>query len=101
MNTATVPLLFVSLLTAAAQSPADPGWPRVFKSSGKQLTVYQPQVDYWNGYTNTHFRCAIAVKGVLKQQKFGVAEVDAMTVVDQVDRVVAMVPTQRELRFPD
>ncbi|MEI6783631.1 MAG: hypothetical protein WCQ21_22290, partial [Verrucomicrobiota bacterium] len=62
-----------SLTFTAAAQPADPGWPRVFQRAGKQLTVYQPQVDYWNGYTNLHFRCAIAVKGVLKQERFGVA----------------------------
>src|SRR5262245_54038686 len=87
-------------LTAAAQ-PADPGWPRVFKQGNQQLTVYQPQVDYWHGYTNIHFRCAIAVKGVTKQEKFGVAEVDAVTVTDQAARIVAMVPTQRDIRFPN
>ncbi|HOB98666.1 MAG TPA: hypothetical protein PKM43_07965 [Verrucomicrobiota bacterium] len=87
-------------LLATAQS-ADPGWPRVFKQDKKQLTVYQPQVDYWNGYTNIHFRCAIAVKGVTKQEKFGVAEVDAVTVTDHAARIVALVPTQRELRFPN
>lgn len=103
------PLSLVALLAtvlfhslgAAAQSSADPGWPRVFKQDKKQLTVYQPQVDYWHGYTNIHFRCAIAVKGVTKQEKFGVAEVDAVTVVDQAARVVALVPTQREVRFPN
>ncbi len=79
--------------------PADPGWPREFKQGGKQLTVYQPQVDYWHGYTNVHFRCAIAVKGVSKQEKFGVAEVDALTMVDHGARVVAVVPLKREFRF--
>jgi hypothetical protein len=83
-----------------AQS-ADPGWPRVFKQDKKQLTVYQPQVDYWNGNTNIHFRCAIAVKGVTKQEKFGVAEMDAVTVTDHAARIVALVPTQRDLRFPN
>src|SRR5512138_988358 len=98
-----VPLLLVgafNCFTAGGQ-PADPGWPRVFKQGKQQLTVYQPQVDYWNGYTNIHFRCAIAVKGVLKQEKFGVAEVDAVTVTDQAARIVAMVPTQRDVRFPN
>lgn len=85
-------------LTANAES-ADPGWPRVFKQGGKQLTVYQPQVDYWHGYTNLHFRCAIAVKGVSAQEKFGVAEVDALTIADQGARIVAIVPLKRELRF--
>ena len=100
------PFLFVPLLmagisycfTATAQS-GDPGWPRVFKQDKQQLTVYQPQVDYWNGYTNLHFRCAIAVKGVLKQEAFGVAEVDALTVTDHGARIVALVPLKRELRF--
>ncbi|MEI7937290.1 MAG: hypothetical protein WCK27_11405 [Verrucomicrobiota bacterium] len=83
---------------ATAQS-GDPGWPRVFKQDEQQLTVYQPQVDYWNGYTNLHFRCAIAVKGVLKQERFGVAEVDALTVTDHGARIVALIPLKRELRF--
>jgi len=85
-------------LTASAQS-ADPGWPRVFKKDGKQLTIYQPQVDYWHGYTNLHFRCAIGVKGVLKNEKFGVAEIDALTITDQGARIVALVPLTRDLRF--
>jgi hypothetical protein len=83
----------------AAAQPADPGWPRVFKKDKKQLTVYQPQVDYWHGYTNIHFRCAIGVKGVSKQEKFGVAEVDALTVTDHAARIVALVPLKRDLRF--
>jgi hypothetical protein len=90
--------LLQPFLEVTAQ-PADPGWPRVFKKDKKQLTVYQPQVDHWNGYTNLHFRSAIAVKGVSKEEKFGVAEVDALTVVDHGARVVAIVPVRRELRF--
>jgi hypothetical protein len=89
---------FLAGLTALAQS-ADPGWPRVFIKGKQQLTVYQPQVDYWAGYTNLHYRCAIAVKGVSKEEKFGVAEVDALTVADHVNRVVAIVPLKREFRF--
>jgi hypothetical protein len=94
-------LLLWQLAPVANAQTADPGWPRVFKQDKIQLTVYQPQVDYWNGYTNIHFRCAIAVKGVTKQEKFGVAEVDAVTVTDHAARIVALVPTQRELRFPN
>ncbi|MGO8926709.1 MAG: hypothetical protein ACLQU3_07465 [Limisphaerales bacterium] len=84
---------------AAQTDSADPGWPRLFKKDKQQLTIYQPQVDYWNGYTNLHFRCAIAVKGVSKQERFGVLEADALTVVDHANRVVAIVPVKRELRF--
>jgi len=99
LNSFWLALALASATALLAQVPADPGWPRVFKKDGKQLTVYQPQVDYWHGYTNLHFRTAIAVKGVLKDEKFGVAEVDALTVTDHANRVVAIVPLKRELRF--
>jgi len=89
------------MLVVAMARAADLGWPRVFKRNGKQLTVYQPQVDYWRGYTNIHFRCAIGVKGVAKEEKFGVVEIDAVTVVNQADRTVALVPAQRDIRFPN
>lgn len=91
--------LLTLLAITAPFATADPGWPRVFQQGGRQLTVYQPQVDYWHGYTNLHFRCAIAVKGVLKEEKFGVAEVEALTITDHGARVVAIAPLQREFRF--
>ena len=100
----SLPLLLAlaASTSAPAQAPADPGWPRVFKQDGKQLTVYEPQVDYWNGYTNLHFRAAIAVKtGSSNKEKFGVMEVDAVTVANQEARIVAIVPTRRDLRFPN
>lgn len=86
-------------LTSAAQ-PADPGWPRAAQIGDKTLTIYQPQVDYWNGYTNIHFRCAIAIKGVTPQEKFGTVEVDATTVTDQAKRSVVVVPIRRHFNFP-
>jgi hypothetical protein len=85
-----------------APPPGDPGWPRVIQKNGKQLTIYQPQVDYWKDYTDLHFRCAISVKtGTSKKEKFGVAEVDAETVTNQQTRVVALIPKKRDLRFPN
>lgn len=95
----TLPLVAALSMAASAWAMADPGWPRVFKNDGRQLTVHQPQVDYWHGFTNIHFRCAIAVKGVLAEERFGVAEIDAVTVTDQTARIVALVPTVRDVRF--
>ncbi len=97
---ASLGILFVTATPLRAQTD-DPGWPRVYKQDSIRITVYQPQVDYWRGYTNLHFRCAIAVKGVIPQEKFGVAEMDAVTLSDQARRLVALIITQRELRFPD
>lgn len=87
---------------SASSSSEDPGWPRVIKKNGQELTIYQPQVDYWQDYKNIHVRFAIAVKDEKTQKEvFGVAEVDADTVVDQTARVVAVMPKKRELRFPN
>jgi len=96
-----VALSAVSLPLTTRAAPSDPGWPRVFKQDGKQLTVYQPQVDYWKGYTNLHFTCAIAVKGVSEDEQYGMAAVDAMTVTDHAARTVAIVPLKRDVSFPN
>ena len=82
-----------------APAIADPGWPREFTADNKTLTVYQPQVEKWINHSSMHFRCAIEVEGVLKEPKFGIAEVEAATVVDQVTRVVKVVAITREIRF--
>ena len=82
-----------------APLPTDPGWPREFAAENKKLTIYQPQIDEWKDYTTIHFRCAIEVEGVLKESKFGVAEIEARTMVDQTTRVVKLFATKRDLRF--
>lgn len=100
----TLLLMLSGSTSALSAAPLldDPGWPRVIKKNGKELTVYQPQVDSWQDYKNIHARFAIAVKdGKAKNEIFGVAEVDAETVVDQTARVVAILPKKRELRFPN
>lgn len=94
-------ILFVTLLSLRSAAQAtDPGWPRVVQLGNLSLTIYQPQVDYWHGYTNAHYRCAIAVKGITPQEKFGTVEVDADTVVDQANRTVVIVPIHRQFSFP-
>src|SRR5262245_59220366 len=94
-------VFFVALVSLTfGADPTDAGWPQVFTSGDQQLTVYQPQVDYWNGFTNMQFRCAVAVKGVTPQEKFGVVEVDATTVADQPKRTVVVIPTKRRFSFP-
>jgi hypothetical protein len=64
MKMTQISYLSVKLLTAAvllrftalAQTEADPGWPRVIQKDGKQLTVYQPQVDYWKDFAENELR---------------------------------------------
>ncbi|MCB2189288.1 MAG: hypothetical protein KQJ78_22960 [Deltaproteobacteria bacterium] len=102
---ATCLFALVLLLTPAwamAAAPADPGWPRVFQKDGRELLVYQPQIDSWENYQKLHLRCAIAVKtGPAAKEKYGVAEITADTVTDHETRTVAVLPQSRELRFPN
>ncbi|MFH0997307.1 MAG: hypothetical protein V1844_17700 [Pseudomonadota bacterium] len=91
-----------SFAASVAAPPDDPGWPRVIQKNGKQMTIYQPQVDSWKDFTNLHFRYAFSVKtGASQKEKFGVAEGDAETLTDTATRIVALIPTKRELRFPN
>ena len=89
----------IGLAEEAPPAPTDPGWPREFTMESKKLTIYQPQVDEWKDHSTMHLRCAIEVDGVLAEPKFGVAEIEARTLVDQTTRTVKLFATKREIRF--
>ena len=94
--------ILVAFAASAAMASGDRGWPKVIRKDGKELTVYQPQIDFWQDYKLIHFRCAIAVKSASsKQEMYGVVENEARTVVDHDARTVALLPGTRELRFPN
>jgi hypothetical protein len=87
--------------TKAAKPPTDPGWPRSFKSAGKEVIVYQPQIDSWDDYSKLHYRAAISLKGgSSKKEVFAVAEGDADTFVDENTRTVELRRSGYDLRFP-
>lgn len=91
-----------SFVMAAESAPVDPGWPRVIKKDGKELVIYQPQVDSWKNYQDLHLRFAFSVKtGKSDKARYGVAEIEADTVTDNVNRMVTVMPRKRELRFPN
>ena len=74
----------------------------MFEKNGNELTIYQPQVDFWKDYKDLGFRCAISVKtAAAKEEKFGIAEIEADTVTDHENRTVVVIPKKRELRFPN
>lgn len=91
------------LLQAAVQSPpTDLGWPRQFKQGRTTLTVHQPQLDEWSGYTNASVRCAIAVETAPdKEEVYGVLEINAETIVNRDARTVTTVNPHRQIRFPN
>ncbi|HTO48546.1 MAG TPA: carbohydrate-binding family V/XII, partial [Burkholderiales bacterium] len=73
---------------AQAQTPADP-WPRDIQLSNAVVTVYQPQVEKWEGDT-LQFRAAVAAKPSGNNETFGVIWGEAHTEVDRVARMVTL-----------
>ncbi len=92
-------LASLGITTGETTAPADPGWPRQHVQDNKKLTIYQPQVDEWKDYSVIKIRCAIEIEGVLAEPKFGVAEIEARTLVDQQARTVQLFATKRDVRF--
>ncbi len=89
-----------SMALAKQDVTDDPGWPRVVEKGGKRLTIYQPQVDSWREFAVIQFRSAISVKeSGAKDERFGVLEVEARTIVNDRAREVTAQPVRREIRF--
>src|SRR5215475_9971425 len=74
--------------SAQAQTPADP-WPRDVQLTGAVVTVYQPQVEKWEGDA-LQFRAAVAAKPSGGKETFGVIWGEAHTAVDRVARMVTL-----------
>ena len=79
--------------TVLAQEPAgepvDGTWPKEVKTSAGTFTVYQPQLDAFDGL-RTSFYAALAVQsgGEEEPPVFGVADFEARTEIDKLDRKV-------------
>lgn len=83
---AAAPPVLVS--AQSAPTPADPGWPRVFVQSGDSITMYQPQVDSWQGNL-LRFHAAVAVKSPdMQAPTFGAVNLQAVTAVNKDTRLV-------------
>lgn len=76
---------------APAATPTNPDpWPRTVSITGGKLTVYQPQVDSWDGGF-LKFRAAVSVKpSDGGQEVFGVIRASAHTLVDRTTRMVTL-----------
>jgi hypothetical protein len=81
--------------------PVDGGWPRVVKTSAGTLTLYQPQLDSWDGY-RLEFRSAVSLAAKEGAEPvFGVVWGSARTVVDQETRLVTFPErTFKKVVFP-
>ncbi len=57
----SVLLLISTLLLAGSAWAQDPGWPRQISKPSAKLSLYQPQIDDWNNYTQLDARVAFTV----------------------------------------
>jgi hypothetical protein len=95
----TLPALFLASSLALGALPAsdaaapgsatsDAGWPRQFSSGGTLLTVYQPQLDAWDG-RSLQAHAAVSVRPAeTKESIFGIIWISARTEVDKESRLV-------------
>ena len=84
----------------AAQPPKE-GWPRTFTSGADTFTVYQPQVDKWEGDQISVY-CAVEVKaGKDAAARYGVVWLQGRTDVDKVNRLVTLDQVKiTKVKFP-
>ncbi|MBV6826643.1 autotransporter [Pseudomonas sp. PD9R] len=73
----------------ADPAPETPSWPQVLTSGDTKLTIYQPQIDSWDGYTLLA-RAAVEATGADGNSTYGIVQSSAHTLVDKVTRWVAL-----------
>ncbi|NUT76765.1 autotransporter [Pseudomonas sp. C1C7] len=80
-----------NIQAAPAQPPAPdaPSWPQVLNNDDAKLTIYQPQLDSWDGYTLLA-RAAVEVTDKDGKSTFGIVHFSAHTLVDKATRWVEL-----------
>jgi hypothetical protein len=73
-----------------ASPDPDGGWPREFTTAAGRITVYQPQLDAWDGM-KLEARAALAISEPgAESPVFGVGWFEARTSVDKIERMVTL-----------
>ncbi len=95
-----VPAFSQKAKPAAAPAGPDP-WPKSADVNGTQFTIYQPQLDTWDGYRfEAHAAVSVLSPGYT-EPVFGVINVTASTLVDRLSRTVQFADLKVEkLTFP-
>ncbi|HEX7230434.1 MAG TPA: autotransporter [Candidatus Binatia bacterium] len=70
-----------------SQVTPDP-WPKILKQDGATYTLYQPQLDSWDGYNFTAHAAVSVLPSGAKDPSFGVIEITAKTHVFRLFRTV-------------
>jgi hypothetical protein len=91
---------FVSNQPPADEVTPDP-WPKAVKEGSATFTLYQPQLDSWDGYSfEAHAAGSVLAAGT-KDPDFGAIEITANTQVDRLSRTVHFSNIQvKKVTFP-
>ena len=74
--------------TKPAGAGYDYGWPRIYRSDDSTNTLYEPQVESWEGMV-LQARAAVSIQAAgMKDPTFGILHLKALTRVDKVERTV-------------
>ena len=86
---------------ASREGAVNAPWPREATEGGRTFTVYQPQIETWDG-ARLHARAAVSVESTASPlQHFGVVWFSARAEVDKVNRLVALTDFQIDkVSFP-
>src|SRR5471032_2988453 len=74
---------------APAEQATAPTWPQVLNAGDTKLTIYQPQLDSWDGYT-LQARAAGEATGADGKSTYGIVQFSAHTLVDKATRWVVL-----------
>jgi hypothetical protein len=87
--------------TTSITRRADNGWPRTFTGEGDRFTVFQPQVDTWEGNRIDLYSAVELKSGKDNSAKYGVVWLEARTEVDKVNRLVTLDQAKvTKVKFP-
>ncbi len=91
----------VATAPASEEAAADTGWPKILSANGQGFTVYQPQLDSWDGFTLEAHAAVAMESGGEQPPIFGVVNLTAHTLVDKDERRVTFEDLKvADARFP-
>jgi hypothetical protein len=80
---------------------SESGWPRTFHRAADTFTIYQPQVEKWDGNLISIYLAVELKTGKESAAKYGAAWLQARTEVDKVNRLVTMDQAKvTKVKFP-
>jgi hypothetical protein len=89
------------IVTTPPKQASESSWPRTFASDADAFTIYQPQVDKWDGNL-VDLYCAVELKEARETAtKYGVVWIQARTEVDKINRLVTLDQAKiNKVKFP-